>query len=295
MRISKQLNRVIFWIILFMPLLSVAEVSKAPASDPVSTQIAYLRLTEGYWQIWLTDKKGKVHDQLTFDALDKTRLSWFPDRIRILYSCNDGHIYTINTHNKTTARLEIPYSGIFDANLSPDGEWISFSLRSSQEQDNNDLWLMRLDGNEARKILNQPGVSQMAIWSPTGDYLVYTQSKGRDSHQLWQLNIKTGKTEQLTIGDAKYFDPNLNTKKQLIYTSNRSGNYDIWMNNKDGKSLQVTENIAYDSQPSWSPDGREITFYSQRGNQRRIWVKNIASGNVRAITPEKTISRNPAW
>lgn len=280
---------------LLFATLAACTVTVQQNDSAASHQLAYLRLTEGTWQVWLTDGSGSRHRQLTTDPVDKTRLSWSPDRKALLYNGNNGRLYRLSLETDEPAILPLPLTGMLDATLSPDGQWLGFSLQSTHEQDNNDLWVMRLNGKGARKLANQPGVSQMLSWAPIGDVVAYTQSENRNDHQLWQLTVANGERRQLTVGDANYFDPSYSPSSQLAYAANLTGNYDIWVYGPHGKLQQITHHPAYDAQPSWSPTGDAIAFYSQRGNQRRIWVKNLKNNQLKPITPGDAASRLPVW
>jgi Tol biopolymer transport system component len=51
----------------------------------------------------------------------------------------------------------------------------------------------------------------------------------------------------------------------VAYSSNQSGNFDIWVQPVGGgRAVQVTTDAAVDWQPSWSPDGNTLAFRSER-------------------------------
>ncbi len=266
----------------------------AGTSANLQIHMLYLRLSNGYWQIWWTDTKG-IHKQITTDPLDKTRMSWSPDRKSILYNGNSGEVFIFDLNSRKVDKLNLPFTGMFDAQWSPDGEWISFSLRSTQEQDNNDLWIADKSGRNVRKILDQPGVANLASWTSDARRLAYTLSNGKDSHHLWRIDLSKNSIEQLTTGNANFFDPTFSPENQLAFATDKSGNYDIWMLENGSKHKRLTQHEAYDAQPTWSPSTNEIAFYSQRNGQRRIWIKNLDTGVSRPVTPENVTSRNPVW
>ena len=54
---------------------------------------------------------------------------------------------------------------------------------------------------------------------------------------------------------------------KILFESDRTGNWEIYVMNPDGKDVvQLTNNTAPDQTPSWSPDGRKIVFASERDN-----------------------------
>jgi len=53
--------------------------------------------------------------------------------------------------------------------------------------------------------------------------------------------------------------------KFIAYSSNQSGNFDIWVQPLGGgRAVRVTSDAANDWQPAWSPDGNSIAFRSER-------------------------------
>ena len=64
----------------------------------------------------------------------------------------------------------------------------------------------------------------------------------------------------------------------------------------DGSNVvQLTDNTAVDSVPSWSPDGQQIVFHSDRSGAYEIYVMNADGSNVVQLTGNTATSANPFW
>ncbi|MBL8265902.1 amidohydrolase family protein [Steroidobacter sp.] len=63
-----------------------------------------------------------------------------------------------------------------------------------------------------------------------------------------------------------------------------------------GKAQRLTSGTAFDSQPRYSPDGNSIAFVSDRSGADNIWVMDVRSGEVRALTQESgAFFVSPEW
>ena len=63
-----------------------------------------------------------------------------------------------------------------------------------------------------------------------------------------------------------------------------------------GEATPLTEGMAWDMQPTYSPDGRSIAFTSDRGGGDNLWVVPRGGGEARPVTKESfRLLNSPAW
>jgi Tol biopolymer transport system component/imidazolonepropionase-like amidohydrolase len=62
-----------------------------------------------------------------------------------------------------------------------------------------------------------------------------------------------------------------------------------------GKATRITSGPAWDSQPRWSPDGKRLSFTSDRGGCDNIWVMNNDGSHLRPVTQEKKVMNTASW
>src|SRR4051812_30845744 len=90
------------------------------------------------------------------------------------------------------------------------------------------------------------------------------------------------------------FSPDGNT---IVFTSERAGSADLFRVNADGSRLErLTDDPAYDDQAALSPDCRRIVFVSTRdGGYPRLWILDITSRRVKALTSGSGPDFRPSW
>ena len=66
--------------------------------------------------------------------------------------------------------------------------------------------------------------------------------------------------------------------------------------NADGSDqVRLTNSAAVDSAPAWSPDGRKITFQSNRDGNFEIYVMDQNGANPMRLTNNLSVDLSPAW
>jgi TolB protein len=88
------------------------------------------------------------------------------------------------------------------------------------------------------------------------------------------MELSTGAVTRLThnkgLDDYPAWSPD---GKRLAWTSNRRGNFEIYVMHADGTNPRnATNNPAIDNFPAWTPDGR-LTFVSNRSGGFEVYVE----------------------
>ena len=84
--------------------------------------------------------------------------------------------------------------------------------------------------------------------------------------------------------------------KKIAYSSNRAGNFDIWVANIDGTDAHnLTGTPAQDTAPCWSPSGLEIAFTSGRSGSAQLWVMDGEGLNLRRLSTVGNYNDACAW
>jgi Tol biopolymer transport system component len=107
-------------------------------------------------------------------------------------------------------------------------------------------------------------------------YLYFLSGNNKQTHDIWKYNIKISSLEQITAGGFYNFDIAVSTTNKLAFSSNRTGNYEIWTQTESGYS-KLTDNRDLDGRPTWSNDNTSIYFESTRDGNVNIWKKSLDS------------------
>lgn len=92
------------------------------------------------------------------------------------------------------------------------------------------------------------------------------------------------------------FIVNTTSAGTISFTSDRTGNLDIYIIDTNGENLiNLTEHPADDYSPTWSPDGRLMAYVSERDGNPEIYVMDLNTKEQRRLTEHKATDIDPAW
>ncbi|NYT00811.1 MAG: hypothetical protein GKB99_03695, partial [Methanocellales archaeon] len=91
--------------------------------------------------------------------------------------------------------------------------------------------------------------------------------------------------------------PPSSTIEKLVFASDRSGNWDVWMMNLNGTELeQLTTDPANDFEPKISPDGKKVAFTSLRNGNPDICILDLQTGILKQLTTDNPeFDMQPTW
>jgi Tol biopolymer transport system component len=91
--------------------------------------------------------------------------------------------------------------------------------------------------------------------------------------------------EESVPGAPSSFEEGAYKRCKIAFTSNRDGNYEIYVMNADGsEQTNLTNHPAGDANPCWSPDGKRIAFVSDRDGDLELYVMNADGSGQRRLT-----------
>ena len=83
--------------------------------------------------------------------------------------------------------------------------------------------------------------------------------------------------------------------KRIAFTSNRDGNPELYVMNRDGSDVRrLTNNPEIDTSPTFSPSGTQIAFASGRSGTPQVYVIGVDGAGLRRISQESYADR-PTW
>lgn len=273
-------------------LVCVLLVACSSGTDDLENQdLAYLAVSDGYWQVWVAESNGKNARQVTSSKNDKTRVDWFTDGKTLLVSFNDGRLMKVDVASGVETALLMEQTPVLDASVSPDGKQIAFSF--STAIDGNDLWIADANGSNAKRVARMAGLQHEPIWSVDGKTIYFLSGAGGQTHDIWKLDTESYSTEQMTTASLYHFDIAVTKKGCLAYSSNRTGNYEIFVECANAQAEQLTNDIALDAHPTFTAEGDAMIFESSRDGALNLWRLDLTSKALRKITATTTGARSP--
>ena len=112
----------------------------------------------------------------------------------------------------------------------------------------------------------------------------------------WDVSADHGKTKSVRFStdEGTWLDLDVSPDGKRIVFSMMGDIYLLPISG--GTAQRISTGPAWDVQPRFSPDGREIAFTSDRGGGNNLWRMAADGGNAVAVTKENfRLFNNPVW
>lgn len=206
------------------------------------------------------------------------------------------YLYDINT-GRHEALGDFP-GMTFAPRFSPDGKKVIMSLAVDG---NSDIYEMDLMSRKPRRITTSSSIDTAPSYSPDGRRIVFESDRG-GSQQLYTMNVDGSDVQRITFGDGRYANPVWSPRGDLIaFTRMYKRKFYIGVIRPDGSGERLITNAYHVEGPSWSPNGRVLTYFKERPigpggtlRQAKIYTIDITGYNERWLqTPQD--GSDPAW
>jgi Tol biopolymer transport system component len=196
-------------------------------------------------------------------------------------------IFSVPVSGSTATQLTNSKGYDAEGSYSPDGQWIAFcSVRHAFPKDQlspelqkryeidpsyfGDIYLMRSDGSQVRRLTRHEGYDGGPFFSPDGKRIVWRRfdEEGVNA-DIMTMNLQGRDVRQITqdfgMAWAPYYHP---SNEYIIFTSNREGfsNFELYIVDRLGyrEPVQVSFTDGFDGLPVFSPDGTTLVWTSNR-------------------------------
>jgi TolB protein len=210
----------------------------------------------------------------------------------------DREIYSINVDGSDPRNLTNDPGVDENPDVSPDGKQIAWV--SDRDGETLHLYVMDIDGSDVRRMGE---ATQNPRWSPDGERIAYfgngaimvVDADGGEP----EVVVPAGNPAQGEPCEAGGFPGGWSPDGQRItYYSADSlhGISHVCTVDRDGSNVTVVPGTAgYHAEPTWSRDGRYLTFRSIRGGNHDVYTYDFETGTERRLTDHPAIDIEPNW
>jgi Tol biopolymer transport system component len=221
----------------------------------------------------------------------------------VLISPADGSVRSLRD-------IETSYFFVYNARFSPDGRFIALNFVREGNPSHGDVFLMTADGRNEVVVAGHPGEDFLLGWAPDGESLVLLSNRS-GTWDLWNVPVAGGKQQ----GDPMLLKKNFGYDVAVFgftpdgscyYTSLTwsGGLYEGTVDLETGRVLVppkrvLTRYTGLPSMPTWSPDGRNLLYLSNRGNigprNNILTIRSAATGEERFLAPPLRFINMITW
>jgi eukaryotic-like serine/threonine-protein kinase len=224
----------------------------------------------------------------------------------LTFSGNDRDLWTMRLDGSDRVRVTDDAATDWSPVWSEDGRYLYFA---SDRGGSMNLWRVAIDEVSGRVSGSFQAITTPSTWlgfiSRSSDgrrlaYAAYDFAQNLSRVPLDPVPGKvTGSAEAVTSGTMVWARPDAAPDGATVAFTSSRRQEDLFVARKDGsgswKLAQVTNDVARDRSPRWSPDGTQIAFYSNRSGRFSLWTVNVDGSGLRERVSMPMTLLYPLW
>lgn len=219
---------------------------------------------------------------------------WSKNGVKLVYSAERNRqwgIYLLEFTNMRERKVFSSRGTNIAGDFTPEGDEITFS---SSKDGTPDIYSMNLANNKIKKLTSSYGIEVSPAVSPDSRYVAFVSDRG-GSPQIYVMRKDGSDVRRITFEGSYNTSPSWSPKGDKIVFSGRRGTNQIFIVNPDGTGLTQLTSQGNNEDASFSPDGRYVTFSSDRDGVKGIYLMRASGESQRRITPRNLKAYGPGW
>jgi TolB protein len=260
------------------------------------TKIAFISTGSGKKEIYVSDFAGENFNRLTHHSSITLSPRWSPRGNEIAFtSYKEGTpaLYLLQVPSLNASRISSRPGVNISPAWFPDGESLALALNHNGLSE---ILHISRTGAALQRISQSWSIDVSPAWSPDGKYLAFVSNRSGNPH-IYVLNVATKDVRRLTFQGTYNVSPVWSPRGgQIAYAGRVGGQFQIFVTSPQGGDPQQLTSAGNNESPDFSPDGRMITFSSNRqAGKSAIYVMNVNGANQRRITFMNGEQFSPSW
>ncbi len=164
----------------------------------------------------------------------------------------------------------------------------------SGSTDKKEIYLMDL-GGQAKQLTRLGTLTLTPAWARDGSEIFFCSYRG-GFPALYAVNPGSGSIRKLASHGTLNVTPAAGPGGLLAATLNQDKDQEIYLLDRQGNIRQrLTNSPGIDVSPTFSPDGSQIAFVSNRAGSPQIFIMSSSGGQARRLTMSGSYNVSPSW
>ncbi|OGW38681.1 MAG: Tol-Pal system beta propeller repeat protein TolB [Nitrospirae bacterium RBG_13_39_12] len=219
---------------------------------------------------------------------------WSKDGKKLIYSAERNRqwgIYLLDFISMSERKVFFSKGTNMVGDFFPEGNVFIFS---STKEGPSDIYKSDLKNNQTTKITSSYGIDVSPAVSPDGNYIAFVSDRG-GSPQIYIMRADGSDVRRITFEGSYNTSPSWSPTGDRIVFTGRRGKNQIFTVRPDRTGLTQLTTLGNNEDPSFSPDGRYITFSSDRNGGKGIYIMRANGESQKRITPKNLRASGPRW